>query len=256
MTLLSVGMVEETASFEVLIHRSLLSCAVACRLSNKKIRVNIGAPMQFNFMALCVLSYTGDLKIAPYYEICKDFLNHLLNIYLCMKNFLILMSCLTIIACQARHKAMAEKTTDDVIIPCPDDGVCALEVLQGKSLEWLEDPFGNRYPEISDGSAVVLKFEYKRHEIPNTADSDYRELIFMELPADKPAMSLKDGELVKAKVLFARLCFCRGQTGYYPVTKGSLSITEINNKYQLSLDFKVDEVPQVINAIKESFVLN
>jgi len=54
------------------------------------------------------------------------------------------------------------------------------------------------------------------------------------------------------KALFARLCFCRGQTGYYIINQGQLSIKKLSeSQYHLKMRFKIDEVPQVISEIDE-----
>lgn len=141
-------------------------------------------------------------------------------------------------------------------ITCPDDGNCTFEVLQNRSLDILEDNLGKLYQEISEGDKLVLKFEYKRNEIPDTVDSHYRELIFVEFdPKDLP-LELRDSALKKNKVLFARWCYCKGQTGYYEVDKGILTITKEKNNYRLGLEFKIDEVPQIITSIDQSFALN
>ena len=68
-------------------------------------------------------------------------------------------------------------------------------------------------------------------------------------------MELSNSELKKVNLIFARFCYCKGQTGYYQVRKGNLIIKkEEDNNYHLHLTFKVDEVPQIITEINQ--VLN
>ena len=56
------------------------------------------------------------------------------------------------------------------------------------------------------------------------------------------------------KVFFARWCFCKGQTGFYKINTGNLSISRLENtSYQMHLTFTVDEVPQIIKEIKQNF---
>ena len=52
-----------------------------------------------------------------------------------------------------------------------------------------------------------------------------------------------------APLLFGRFCFCRGQTGYYKISHRDLSITKKSNVQTVDLDFKIDEVPQIIKHI-------
>jgi hypothetical protein len=101
---------------------------------------------------------------------------------------------------------------------------------------------------------LVLKFKYEKNTELNVADSHYIEEVYIELDPEnllKEAVHLK-GE----KLLFARLCFCRGQTGYYRITYGNLSIQKIEDTtYQIHFQFKIDVVPQVITSISQIFSL-
>jgi len=139
---------------------------------------------------------------------------------------------------------------------CPDDGVCTFDIFKNSTLEIKSDNIGLIYPEINNGNNIVLKFEYTRNEIPNTADSNHQEIIYLELDSNKIENNLKDINLQNVKLLFGRLCFCRGQTGYYKIVNGILSIKKIsNNEYLLKLEFKINEVPQVVSIINETFIL-
>lgn len=159
-------------------------------------------------------------------------------------------------SCNAKQKVLLIKETDKTTTYCPEDGVCTFEVLQNKFLKILKDEFGNLYPEISDGNGIILKFEYTRNQIPNTVDGHYSELIYVEITKNNLLLELENVQLQEVKLLFARLCFCRGQTGYYKVKKGKLSISKENDKYQFNLEFKIDEVPQIITSINQTFTLN
>ena len=139
---------------------------------------------------------------------------------------------------------------------CPSDGVCTFEVLKNKSFEIKRDGIGAWYPSLTEGKSNIIKFEYKRNEIANTQDGQYSELIYMELPGKLANTQLRNGDLSTVKLLFARLCFCRGQTGYYKVSDGLLEISENKDGiFNFKLNFKVDEVPQVITLIEASFSL-
>ncbi len=173
-----------------------------------------------------------------------------------MKHLHLLIVCFIIISCNAKQKTLLKNETNNTSTICPQDGVCTFEVLQNKSLKLLKDGIGKLYPDISEGDKIILKFEYKRNEIPNTVDGNYSELIYVELNQNNLNIELENSDLQEAKLLFARLCFCRGQTGYYKVTNGKLSIKKESNNYKFNLEFIIDEVPQVITSINESFALS
>lgn len=157
------------------------------------------------------------------------------------------------LSCNTTKKASDNKETVE-LTQCPKDGKCNFSISTNTDLKILEDEFNNRYPKITSGDNVLLKFQYERDKIPDVADSGYIEEIYIEInPNDIPTM-LKDEELQKIKLLFARLCFCRGQTGYYKITKGMISFEEHDSKsYRMNLQFTCDEVPQIIMQISETF---
>lgn len=139
---------------------------------------------------------------------------------------------------------------------CPANGTCSFEVLKNKELLILEDEFKNTYHELkpADGK-VVLKFEYKRTTKPEISDDHYSEIVFIEIDENLKDLNLTDQLLSNAKVSYNRLCFCRGATGIYKVKKGNLKISKENKKYKLTLDFTVNEVPQIINSFEQYFEL-
>ncbi len=142
------------------------------------------------------------------------------------------------------------------VVNCPDDGKCSLEILEKTDLIVQSDEFGYLYPELITGKFTVLKFEYKRDEIPNTADSGYSEIIYVQLNPESLELELQNKNLANVNMLFGRLCFCRGQTGYYRVRSGNLSIKNLEkDTYQINLEFQIDEVPQIIHQIKETIKL-
>ena len=138
-----------------------------------------------------------------------------------MKHIRLLAISLLFIACHS-HKIATNQPVNNSInsTNCPKDGVCTFEVLPNKTLNIKTDGIGALYPELLDGQNTVIKFEYKRHQIPNTADGEYSEIIYAEIDSNKTEISLQNESLKSAKLLFGRLCFCRGETGYYYVSKG------------------------------------
>ena len=165
------------------------------------------------------------------------------------------MSCFLSFSCNAKKEVKEKNGVVKTEIPCPKDGICTFEVMQNKSLNILQDEIKAFYPQISDGNKIILKFQYKRNEIPNTADGGYTELIYVELDANNLEIDLENSQLQEVKLLFARLCFCRGQTGYYKVKKGILSIKKEKDTYFFNLNFTVPQVPQITTSINQSFVL-
>lgn len=171
-----------------------------------------------------------------------------------MKHIPTIVILLLFFACHS-NKTITKKTTQNTIKStiCPEDGICTFEVLPNKTLSIKKDGIGALYPELLNGQKTVIKFEYKRHEIPNTADSGYSEIIYAEIDQNIKEITLENEALIQAKVLFGRLCFCRGETGYYYVNEGVLNI--LSNKdgsRTYKLNFKIHDVPQIITLIEET----
>ncbi len=159
-------------------------------------------------------------------------------------------------SCRTVPEANSEFSKENFSQTCPVDGTCKLEVIKNSSLEIKTDEFGFLYPHIEEGLFIVLKFEYLRNEMPETADSAYRELIYLQLNPNHMEMEIQNKNLLSVNLLFARLCFCRGQTGYYRINIGTLSIKKIQDKtYLIDIEFETHEVPQEINHISETIKL-
>jgi len=171
-----------------------------------------------------------------------------------MIKILLLIPLVLSFSCNSNQKIIANQNLEHVQSNCPNDGVCTFEASRQKSITISQSSLGEMYPEINNGDKILLKFEYKRNEIQNVMDSSYNEIIYIEVDPDNIEMNLKDSELENVKLIFARFCYCKGQTGYYLVENGNLSIKKVNGtSYQLSLEFKVSEVPQIISSIQEVF---
>lgn len=159
---------------------------------------------------------------------------------------------LILISCKTLPEVKSEISKETYSQTCPKDGTCSLEVLKNSDLEIKTDEFGFSYPQIKDGKLIVLKFEFARNIIPETADSGYRELIYLQLDPQNMEVDIQNKNLSLVNLLFARLCFCRGQTGYYRIHIGMLSVKKIKDRtYLVDLEFTTDEVPQIINHINE-----
>ena len=137
---------------------------------------------------------------------------------------------------------------------CPQDGNCSYEVLKNQRITYNYSNLSKFYPSFSKGNKHVFKFEYKRNNSPNIQDSSYREEVFIEL--DTNNLEIETTVFKGQKIIFARWCYCKGQTGYYKIEKGKLSVKKIKkNTYQLKFTFKMDQVPQVITEINHVFSL-
>lgn len=171
-----------------------------------------------------------------------------------MKNLMLIGISLVFLTCSSNKNVtiypLHKKITST---NCPDDGLCTLEVFQSKALNLKKDEIGALYPEISEGKKTIIKFEYKRKEIPNTADSNYSEIIYAEIDSNTKELTLKNESLNDAKVLFGRLCFCRGATGYFQITEGVFKISSNKDGTKTyGINFKINDVPQIITMFQET----
>lgn len=156
--------------------------------------------------------------------------------------------------CKAKGFIPNEHKSKIGITECPQDGICTIELLKNKSLNYLKGTLGELYVEVVDGNMLVLKFEYKRNEIPNTADGSYVEQVYVQI--DKENLEMQESDLRKTNIVFGRFCYCKGQSGHYKIKNGTLTIKRVKDKtYHLMLDFTIDEVPQIISKIEETFTL-
>ncbi|SDG89258.1 hypothetical protein [Psychroflexus sediminis] len=158
---------------------------------------------------------------------------------------------LCLLACKTNQKNTVKDHRDKTTITnCPEAGTCSFEVLKNKALVIKTDGTGSTYPDVVEGKQRVLKFEYKRNQDISVADDEYTEVIYAEIEPDQEEIVLKDEELSQAKLLFGRLCFCRGQTGYYPVRKGLLKIiTHEDQSVTYRFNIEITEVPQVLTEV-------
>ncbi|MFK5957466.1 MAG: hypothetical protein QM495_01210 [Lutibacter sp.] len=135
---------------------------------------------------------------------------------------------------------------------CPENGKCTIELIPNKSIIFKKDEVGITYPIISEGEKTIFKYTYKKNPITNTQDSNYIEIVYAEFEPKISEISLSNSELQNVKFYFGRLCYCKGETGYYPIKNGEFKISELT-KNSLKIDFKfnIKEVPQIISKINE-----
>jgi hypothetical protein len=135
---------------------------------------------------------------------------------------------------------------------CKPNGTCEIKLTPNKNITFKKDKFGMSYPKITDGEHTLLTYTFKRNAIKNTQDSNYTEIIYAVLPKNITEISLTNAELSKVKLHFARLCYCKGETGYYPIENGSFEITKVNkNDIRIACSFTVKNIPQVVSSFEE-----
>jgi len=158
------------------------------------------------------------------------------------------------ISCKSNY-AVSQYVSQDSAI-CPEKGVCTIELIPNKTIVFKTDNIGIMYPVISEGDKTILKYTYKRNEIPNTQDGNYTEIIYAELPATITTIKLSNEALQQIKLYFGRLCYCKGETGYFPIKNGDFKIIKNDkNSFKIDFNFKISEVPQIISKIEETISL-
>ncbi|MGA9269123.1 MAG: hypothetical protein WBV45_00770 [Lutimonas sp.] len=148
-----------------------------------------------------------------------------------------------------------EQASKDQIPPprvnCPEGGDCTFEVVQNSTLTLKTDPTGATYPEIEAGENVVIRYHYKKDQEPDALDSSYSEYLYFEITPGRVEISLKDSELQRVKMIFGRICFCKGETGYFPVKKGNLFIYQNEGDLLVRGAFSISKIPQTLKEIDE-----
>ena len=57
-------------------------------------------------------------------------------------------------------------------------------------------------------------------------------------------------------VCSGRLCYCKGETGYYPINNGEFNIEKSGrDTVKIDIEFSIKEVPQIISKISETISL-
>lgn len=172
-----------------------------------------------------------------------------------MRKLLIIPILTLITACNCQKKVSdksSEIKKDEIVTnsTCPSDGKCTIEVIKNKSLEVKSDEFGSNYYTLTDNmNTSVVLYRYNRNVEEGLQDANYKEEIIFEINNNEKQLSFSDRDLQKTKMIFGRICFCRGQTGYYKVQSGKLFLENQKEEIKLELNFKITEVPQIINSL-------
>lgn len=171
-----------------------------------------------------------------------------------MKYLYLLSLVICLVSCKTKSHLKSVNSKEINSTTCPKNGFCSFKLYENKILKVKTDDFGAVYTEILDGDYLVLKFEYNKNDNPNYQDGSYREEVFIQL--DPKNLELETTNLKDEKLFFARWCYCKGQTGYYKINQGKLSVVKTDDKsFKVNLSFKITEVPQIINEINQTFNL-
>lgn len=166
-----------------------------------------------------------------------------------MKNLFYLLALILISSCSCKKDGLQAQTIP-LSSTCPKDGKCSTQLLKNKSMDVKRDDFGKTYYNLIESTTQnVILYTYSRTVKGNLQDAGYREEIVFEINNDLNNITLTNESLQKTKMLFGRFCFCRGQTGYYKLTMGNLIISEKAKVKTVTLNFKTDEVPQIVNNV-------
>lgn len=162
-----------------------------------------------------------------------------------------------LMSCKAQNtKTITETKEATLKTECPKDGDCSFELFPNSSINLVVREGTSSYTTIEKGNKTVFKFSFKRNVDQQAIDGHYIEEVFAEFDANVSELNLENKELRKVNLILNRICYCKGSYGSYIVLKGQLSLKKIaESTYHLSIDFKVDEVPQVITSINEILIL-
>lgn len=167
---------------------------------------------------------------------------------------ILVVSMFFLISCKSNYTV--SQHINQKVATCPENGVCTVELIPNKSIVFKTDNIGIMYPVISDGDKTILKYTYKRNEIPNTQDSNYTEIVYAEFSEDISPIELSNEALQNVKLYFGRLCYCKGETGYFPIKNGDFKLTKNDkNSFNINLNFTISEVPQIISKIETTISL-
>ena len=160
---------------------------------------------------------------------------------------LILLSALVLLSCSAQKKGK-HPLTATIVSECPKDGTCSVEIRQHQKMVVKNDAFERPYYalEASDEKNVIL-FTYNKKVKGNLQDASYKEEVLFEINNEIQNETAIDQDLEKTQLLFGRFCYCKGPTGYYKISSGTLHSN--SQSKIITLDFKTTEVPQVIHRL-------
>lgn len=159
-----------------------------------------------------------------------------------------------LISCSVR-KNDAEKTLNEqekeFVQECPNGGMCSIKYLANKSIKINKDNTNKIYYSLEDNfEKSVVRFEFKKNNPSGIAEANYIEEIVLEIQNSEREINLSDEFLEKAKVLFGKHCYCKGQAGVYSIQIGSLKMKQDKEKISIELNFDVSPIIHEVSKIK------
>ncbi len=173
-----------------------------------------------------------------------------------MKKYLFMLVIAGLFSCNSSKKTTdgTDETSPPTITvnegSCPEKGDCSFQIKHGTSFTVATDGTGAMYPKYNEGNGVA-EFRYEEKGPEGTADGDYTEVIQFNIPSGiGDGKSYSNEALQDVNLLYYKQCFCKGQAGYYKVTKGALKVFH-NKAGELNFDlqFTLDGVNQSIHRI-------
>lgn len=127
---------------------------------------------------------------------------------------------------------------------CPNDGECELMVFKNSSLQIQSDGLGHSYYDmVFDSGKTVIMYEYKKYNENNYQDANHTERIVFEIKNDVTELVVEDFELSNMVMFYERHCFCKGETGMFPIVKGKLYVNNLGDALHIKLNIEEIDVP-------------
>jgi len=162
-----------------------------------------------------------------------------------------------LISCKSQHQINLKLTPEvSISAPLPTKAITNAVLIPNVELLLKADEFGNDYLELVPSDKLVFKLQYLREQLPNTADSQYEEVVYVELTPPLTEVHLSGNQLAQVKMTFGRFCYCKGTSGYFRVSQGNLSVVPQGKTLHITAAFQVDGIPQEMDALKVSFHYN
>jgi hypothetical protein len=157
-------------------------------------------------------------------------------------------------SCTAKKVTPLEKEIID-INGCPPKGICNIERIENSTIKLLEDTTGQFYTKVeTDENHHLYKITYEREVPEGIMDAQYQEIIYFQVEKDKKLVELNDKELSEANVIYSRLCYCPGETGYEVVAFGSLYFETKKQSTEIRLEIQPKKYPVKMNLVETTVV--
>ncbi|MDZ7612289.1 MAG: hypothetical protein U5K51_00050 [Flavobacteriaceae bacterium] len=130
--------------------------------------------------------------------------------------------------------------------------IATVEIFKKSELLIRKDETGQLYIEIITWSEkMYLNIPTQKKSVEGIADSGYQEIVLFEFVSGEINLHLQNKDLQEANLFFGRFCYCKGESGYFRVTKGDLKLAADKKEINVTLNFQT-EVPQIIHRNKRN----